>query len=120
MHHCRPYHVLYGLTTTCKYMYAPIAFGSPRYECVMGPAIGHEAIWLLPVVYMYWPGLLACWLLLARSLRPGVGAGGDFTRIDIHIRTVSVCIQKSSIALRGLLPFSTKFERSACIWLINP
>ena len=41
-------------------MYAPIAFGSPRYECVMGPAIGHEAIWLLPVVYMYRPGLLAC------------------------------------------------------------
>ena len=37
-------------------MYAPIAFGSPRYECVMGPAIGHEAIWLLPVVYMYRPG----------------------------------------------------------------
>jgi hypothetical protein len=52
--------LLYGLTTTCKYMYAPIAFGSPRYECVMGPAIGHEAIWLLPVVYMYRPGLLAC------------------------------------------------------------
>ena len=49
-----------GLTTTCKYMYAPIAFGSPRYECVMGPGIGHEAIWLLPVVYMYGPGLLAC------------------------------------------------------------
>ncbi len=60
LHHCRPYHVLYGLTTTCKYMYAPIAFGSPRYECVMGPAIGHEAIWLQPVVYMYRPGLLAC------------------------------------------------------------